>query len=68
MESAMTMKQKPRRSRPPDPNMVTVRFREDQLKALRRISGPAPGSIPATIREAVDFGLLKLARARTVRC
>lgn len=42
---------------------LTVCFTAQQMKAINRLAGPAPGRRPAVIRDLLDVGL-KAARRR----
>lgn len=47
---------------------LTVKLREDQIRAINRIACPGgrPGGRPGAIRDLIDAGL-KLARSRATR-
>ena len=49
-----------------DAGYLTVKLRADQLRAVNRLAGPAPGGRPEVIRKLLDVGL-KAARARITR-
>jgi hypothetical protein len=46
---------------------LTVKIRRDQMKAINRLAGPAPGGRPKTMRTLLDIGI-KVARQRVARC
>ena len=37
--------------------LLSVRFRAEQVREIRRRAGPAPATLPETIRRLVDAGL-----------
>lgn len=48
----------------PDGVYITLKLRGDQLRAARRIGGPAAGTLPRTLRGLIDAGLKTVARKR----
>ena len=50
----------------PDGHYLTVKLRGDQLRAINRIAGPAPGGRPRVIRQLLDIGIkaTKASRSR----
>lgn len=49
-----------------DAAYLTVKFTREQIRAINRLAGPAPGTRPETIRNLLDEGL-RMVRSRATR-